>query len=148
MSLYAVVAQSDTTLLSSVTFRRPDDHARNTPTPLIGPPSLSYGPSMASCRQGAATCRSREQVGGGTRDGTQRPTNDASVLVTEWDDVEGRVVLMDLDLVKRHGSSTIQTRTSQFCSFCTDASFTPGVVIALTSCYGICRGLYSPVARS
>ena len=84
MSLYAVVAQSDTTLVSSVTFRRPDDHARKIPTPLIGPPSLSYGPSMAFCLQGATTCRSREQVGGGTHDGTQRPTNDASVPVTKW----------------------------------------------------------------
>ena len=84
MSLYAVVAQSETMLVSSVTFRRPDDHARKFPTPLIGPPSFSYGPSNASCRQGATTCCSCEQVGGGTHDGTQRSTNDASVLVTKW----------------------------------------------------------------
>ena len=78
MSLYAVVAQSDTMLIISSTFHRPDDHVRNPDASHCAAIALLSTLDDFLSSKCDFPCHSREQVDGGTHDGTQRHTNGAS----------------------------------------------------------------------
>ena len=68
MSLYAVVAQSDTMLVNSSTLHRPDDHARNLDASHCAPIALLWTLHDFLSSRCDFPCRSREQVDGGTHD--------------------------------------------------------------------------------